>query len=118
MEQPPQGFGALLVEGVRSALRTRGFGRQSGKATLVEVVDGIARLLTGAAPQRERAICGARSPLSLARMTWARRMTKASLERNAVCNCSFCVSESERTKIAGLMVSTIASHTKPILDMH
>ena len=67
---------------------------------------------------KERAICGARSPLSLAMMTWARRMTKASLERNAVSKCSFSESESERTKIGGLMVCTIASHTKPILDMH
>src|ERR671913_981674 len=67
---------------------------------------------------KERAICGARSPLSLARMTWARRMTKASLERNAVSNCSFSVSDSERTNMGGLMVSTIASHTTPILDMH
>ena len=118
MEHPPQGFGALLVEGLSCSLRTPGFGRQSAKATLVEGVDGIARLLTGAAPQRERAICGARSPLSLARMIWARRMTKASLERNAVSNCSFSVSESERTKMGGLMVSTIASYTTPILDMH
>jgi hypothetical protein len=67
---------------------------------------------------KERAICGARSSLSLAKMIWARRMTKASLERRAVSNCSFSVSESERTNMGGLMVSTIASHTKPILDMH
>jgi hypothetical protein len=45
-------------------------------------------------------------------------MTKASLERSAVSKCSFSVSESERTKMGGLMVSTIASHTTPILDMH
>ena len=43
----------------------------------------------------ERAIRGARSPLLLARMIWARRMMKASLERSAVCNCSFSVSESD-----------------------
>jgi hypothetical protein len=67
---------------------------------------------------KERAIREARSPLSLARMIWARRMTKASLERSAVPNCSFSVSESERTKIGGLMVSTIASHTTPILNRH
>ena len=66
----------------------------------------------------ERAIREARSPLELARMIWARRMTKASEERSAVSNCSFSVSESERTKIGGLMVSTIASHTTPILNMH
>jgi hypothetical protein len=66
----------------------------------------------------ERAIREARSPLLLARMIWARRMTKASLERRAVSNCSFSVSESERTKIGGLMVSTIASYTTPILDVH
>ena len=65
-----------------------------------------------------RAIRGARSPLLLARMIWARRMMKASLERSAVSNCSFSVSESDRTKMGGLMVPTIASHTKPILDMH
>jgi hypothetical protein len=46
----------------------------------------------------EWAIRGARSPLLLARMIWARRMMKASLERSAVCNGSFSVSESERTK--------------------
>jgi hypothetical protein len=45
-------------------------------------------------------------------------MTKASLERRAVSNCSFSVSESERTKIGGLMVSTIASYTTPILEVH
>jgi hypothetical protein len=66
----------------------------------------------------ERAIVEARSPLLLARMIWARRMTKASLERSAVSKCSFSVSESERTKMGGLMVFTIASHTIPILDMH
>jgi hypothetical protein len=66
----------------------------------------------------ERAIVEARSPLSLARMIWARRMTKASLERSAVSKCSFSVSESERTKMGGLMVFTIASHTIPVLDMH
>jgi hypothetical protein len=37
----------------------------------------------------ERAIREARSPLLLARMIWARRMTKASLERRAVSKCSF-----------------------------
>jgi hypothetical protein len=67
---------------------------------------------------KEWAIREARSHLWLARMIWARRMAKASLERSAVSNCSFSVSESERTKIGGLMVSTIASHTIPILDMH
>src|SRR5215204_3174818 len=67
---------------------------------------------------KERAIREARSPLLLARMIWARRMTKASEERSAVFNCSFSVSESGRTKIGGLMVLTIASHTTPILDMH
>ena len=67
---------------------------------------------------KERAIVEARSSLLLARMIWARRMTKASLERRAVSNCSFSVSESERTKMGGLMDSTIASYTTPILDMH
>src|SRR5918994_2271018 len=51
VEQPPQGFGALLVEGVPCSLRPRGFGRQSGKATLVEVVDGIARRLASRTPK-------------------------------------------------------------------
>src|SRR5215204_5836466 len=66
----------------------------------------------------ERAIWETRSPLWLARMIWARRMTKASEERSAVCNCSFSVSESERTKIGGLMALTIPSHTAPVLNMH
>jgi hypothetical protein len=66
----------------------------------------------------ERAIREARSPLLLARMIWARRMTNASLERRALSNCSFSVSESERTKIGGLMVFTIASYTTSILDVH
>src|SRR5918995_4128296 len=66
----------------------------------------------------ERAICEVRSPLSLARMIWARRMTKASDERSAVCSCSFSVSESERTKIGALMAATIASHTTPVLNVH
>jgi hypothetical protein len=66
----------------------------------------------------ERAIREARSPLLLARMIWARRMTKASLERRALSKCSFSVSESERTKMGGLMISTIASYTTPILEMH
>src|SRR5215218_5361132 len=63
VEQPPQGFGALLVEGVPCALRTRGLGRQSGKATLVEVVDGIARRLR-AAPQRAGYPRGAFAPVA------------------------------------------------------
>src|ERR671910_341171 len=63
VEQPPQGFGALLVEGVPCSLRPRGFGRQSGKATLVEVVDGIARRLR-AAPQRAGYLRGALAPLA------------------------------------------------------
>ena len=66
----------------------------------------------------ERAIVEARSPLLLARMIWARRMTKASLERRALSKCSFSVSESERTKMGGLMVFTIASYTIPILEVH
>jgi hypothetical protein len=45
-------------------------------------------------------------------------MTKASLERSELSKCSFSVSESERTKMGGLMVSTIASYTTPILDVH
>jgi hypothetical protein len=40
------------------------------------------------------------------------------LERRALFKCSFSVSESERTKIGGLMVFTIASYTTPILDVH
>src|SRR5918999_325139 len=63
VEQPPQGFGALLVEGVPRALRTRGFGGQSAKATLVEVVDGIARCLR-AAPQRAGYLRGALAPVA------------------------------------------------------
>ena len=50
---PPQGFGALPVEGGAGSLGARGFGLQSGEARpLVEVVDGLARRL-GAASQRE-----------------------------------------------------------------
>jgi hypothetical protein len=64
------------------------------------------------------AISGGESPRELVRSLWHRRLTKASLEPSAVSNCSFSVSESERTKIGGLMVSTRASNTTPILDMH
>jgi hypothetical protein len=67
---------------------------------------------------KERAIVEVRSSVLLARMIWARRMRKASLERKALSKCSFSVSESERTKMGGLMVSTIASYTTPILDVH
>lgn len=65
----------------------------------------------------EQAICEARSPLSLARMIWARPITKASVEGSAVFSCSFSVSESERTKIGGCMAPTITLHTSPVLDV-
>src|SRR5215204_14333 len=66
----------------------------------------------------ERDIREARSPLWLARMIWARRMTKASEERSALSSCSFSVSDGERTKIGGLMPATIASLTTPVLGVH
>jgi hypothetical protein len=47
------------------------------------------------------AISGGESPRELVRSIWHRRLTKASLERSAVSNCSFSMSESERTKIGG-----------------
>src|SRR5688572_19791154 len=63
VEHPPQGFGALPVEGVPCSLRTRGFGLQSGEATPVELADGVARRL-GAAPQRAGYPRGAFAPLA------------------------------------------------------
>ena len=115
MEQPPQGFGTLLVK----ASRVR-FGREDLAARAARprsLKSWMASRAVCEPHPNERLSAGALAPVA-GEDDLARRMTKASLERNAVSNCSFSVSESERTKIGGLMVSTIASHTKPILDMH
>jgi hypothetical protein len=46
-----EGFGALLPESCVDALRAGGARHQRVEATLVEGVDGVTHLLTGAAPQ-------------------------------------------------------------------
>src|SRR5688500_1009192 len=50
VQKPPQGFGALPVEGGVDMLRTGGAGGEGVHAPLVEGVDGVARRL-GAAPE-------------------------------------------------------------------
>ena len=120
MQQFPHGLGALLIESGASSLlggeepATRAARPRSLKSWIAS------RTYSREPHPNERAgyCLEARSPLELARMIWARRMTKASLERRALSNCSFSVSESERTKMGGLMVSTIASYTTPILEVH
>src|SRR5919107_1247313 len=67
---------------------------------------------------KERAICGACSPLELARSIWHRRRTKASEERNPASNAFRSLVESVRTKIGGFMALTIAHNPEPILNMH
>jgi hypothetical protein len=103
VEHLPHGLGCLVVEGRAGSLGARGASSQSGNGAHIEVVDGVAHLLTGPHPN-ERAIGEARSLPLLARMIWTRRMTKASLECSTLSNCSSSVSESERTKMGGLML--------------
>ena len=67
---------------------------------------------------KERAICGARSPLELARSIWHRRRTKASFERNPASNAFRSLVESVRTKMGGFMTLTIAHNPEPILHVH
>ena len=117
MQQFPHGLGALLIESGASSLGTRRASHQSG-AWPRSLKSWIASRTVWEPHPNERAIVEARSPLLLARMIWARRMTKASLERRALSKCSFSVSESERTQMGGLKVSTIASYTTPILEVH
>ena len=65
-----------------------------------------------------QAIFGGESPRALARITWHRRITKASLERSPASRVSRSISESERTNIGGFMPTTIAHRTQPSLRMH
>jgi hypothetical protein len=64
VEHPPQPLGTLLIEGGASSLGARGTSFQSAKPTLVEGVDGVAHLLTGAAPQRAGYCRGAFTPVA------------------------------------------------------
>ena len=61
---------------------------------------------------------GGDSPRELARSVWLRRGTKASLERSPASKASRSSSENQRTKIGGLMRTTIAHRTQPTLVMH
>jgi hypothetical protein len=118
VQQFPDGLGALLIESGASSLGTRRASHQRAPRPRSLKVWIASRTYSREPHPNERAIVEARSPLLLARMIWARRMTNASLERRALSNCSFSVSENERTKIGDLMVSTIASYTTPILEVH
>src|SRR5215210_1304339 len=64
------------------------------------------------------AICGAYSPLELAKSIWLRRKVKASLERSPASKASRSSSENERTKIGGFMAITVTHTPIPTLDMH
>jgi hypothetical protein len=117
VEQLKKGLALFLLEGAVGVC----FGREepATKAPKPRLLKSWMASRTVWEPHlSEWAICEARSPLWLARMIWARRMTKASEERSAVCSCSISVSDSERTKIGGLMTATIAPHTTPVLNMH
>jgi hypothetical protein len=73
---------------------------------------------TVCAPQpRFLAICGACSPLELAKSIWDRRKTKVSLERSLASRRSRSSFESVRTKIGGFMANTVAHDPKPALDL-
>ena len=113
----PKCLALLVVEGAMGVC----FGREepATRASKLRLLKSWMASRTVCWPHpSERAIREVRSPLSLARMIWARRMMKASEERSAVSSCSCSVSESERTKIGGLMAVTIALHTTPVLDVH
>src|SRR5215218_7936509 len=58
-----QPLGTLFIEGGAGSLGARGASFQGGKATLVEIVDGVAHRL-GAAPQRAGYSRGAFTPLA------------------------------------------------------
>ena len=118
MQQFPDGLGALLIESGASSLRTRRASLKSTQATLIEGVDSVAHLLTGAASQRAGYCRGAFAPVAGEDDLGSAHEESVLGERRALSKCSFCVSESERTKMGDLMVSTIASYTTPILDVH
>jgi hypothetical protein len=67
---------------------------------------------------RFSAICGAYSPLELARSIWLRRKVKASFERSPAWRAARSSSENERTKIGVFMDLTVTRNTKPILKLH
>src|SRR5215213_8023014 len=74
---------------------------------------------TVCAPQPKfLAICGASSPLELAKSIWERRKTKASFERSPASSRSRSSLESLRMKIGGFMSITVTHKPKPALDMH
>src|SRR5919106_2282259 len=64
------------------------------------------------------AICGARSPLALARRIWQRRRTKALGERKPASNCRRSASVKGRTKMGGLMPSIVIHTRTPCLNLH
>src|SRR5947209_8338305 len=64
------------------------------------------------------AICGARSPLELAKSIWERRKVKVSLERNPAWSRSRSSFESVRTKIGGFMAITVTHNPRPPLNVH
>jgi hypothetical protein len=70
---PAKALGAVLIEdGATSSFGTRRAGSEGLRATLVEVVDGVAHRLL-AASEVLLAICGTSSPLEEARSIWERR---------------------------------------------
>jgi hypothetical protein len=117
VEHLPQGLGALLlVEGGLGPFGTRRAGSESLKATLVEVVDGVAHRLLPAA----QVLSDLRDliPLEEARSIWERRKVKVSLERNPAWSRSRSSFESVRTKIGGFMPTTVTHNPRPALDIH
>src|SRR5918996_446544 len=64
------------------------------------------------------AICGARSPLALARRIWQRRRTKALGERKPASNCWRSASAKGRTKMGGFMPLIVIHTRTPCLNLH
>ena len=107
VEHLPQSLGTLLVEGVAGSFGARGSGNESiQEAPLVEIVWMASRTVCCPQP-RLWAICGACSPLELARSIWHRCMVKVSLERSPAWRASRSSSENERTKIGVFMDLTV-----------
>src|SRR5215207_351871 len=67
---------------------------------------------------RFSAMRGARSPRALAKRIWQRRRTKVSEERNPLSRALRSSSESVRTKIGGLMGTTVTHCSQPVLQVH
>src|SRR5918999_1446907 len=64
------------------------------------------------------AICGASSPLALARRFWQRRRTKASDKRKPASNCWRSASVMGRTKMGLFITHRITHNLRPILSVH